>query len=287
MREEAEAPERGPWAGPDPRAELARFEDEETAHDYGLVVLSQGAGYWIELDEAGQFVLLVEAGYANRLRRQLELFADESRHWPPVSPDLPETHPGSYAAMTWLAVMVMAFLSQQRWPVLETWGLASSQAIREGEVYRTLTALFLHNDIGHLAGNLLFGALFLHFVARHLGTLKAWLGVLAAGTAGNYLNAVLHFETAHYSLGASTAVFGAVGLLVCLPVGFALRHARAALFRLWFLPILTGLAFLAWFGTGSEQTDTTAHLMGFLCGLPLGLLGGMWVPPEPESPQTA
>jgi rhomboid protease GluP len=97
---------------------------------------------------------------------------------------------------------------------------------------------------------------------------------LLAGTAGNLLNASLYLETTHYSIGASTAVFGTIGLLVCLPIGFALRHARQQLFRLWFLPLIAGLAFLAWFGTGTERTDTTAHLMGFLCGLPIGLAAG-------------
>ena len=262
----------GLW--PDNLREVARFSDEETAHDYGLVILSQGCGYWIDQDEAGDYFLLVEEGYAERLARQLELYEEESRHWPPVQPEMPERHPGEYAAMTWIAVLVLAFLSQNRWPHLEDWGMVSSEAIRDGEWYRCFTALFLHGDIGHLAGNLLFGAVFLHFVARHIGSVRAWLGVLAAGTIGNLLNASLYFEATHYSLGASTAVFGAIGLLVCLPVGFALRHARQQLFRLWFLPIVAGLAFLAWFGTGSERTDTTAHLMGFLCGLPIGLAAG-------------
>ena len=261
---------------PENLAEIGRFADETTAHDYGLVVLSQGTGYWVvENDDEGTVSLLVEEGYAERLRPQLELYERESRNWPPVQPEMPESHPGSYAAMTWLAVLVMAWLCQLRWPGIEDWGMVSSGAIRSGEIYRAFTALFLHGDIGHLAGNLLFGAVFLHFVARHIGTVPAWLGVLVAGTAGNLLNASLYFETTHYSIGASTAVFGTIGLLVCLPIGFALRHARRQLFRLWFLPLIAGLAFLAWFGTGTERTDTTAHLMGFLCGLPVGLGAGL------------
>jgi membrane associated rhomboid family serine protease len=262
-------------AWPDNLQEIGRFADEEVAHDYGLVVLSAGAGYWVEENDEGTWSLVVESGYVERLRPQLELYEQESKNWPPVQPEMPEPHPGAYAAMTWIAVLILAWLCQLRWPALEKWGMVSSEAIRAGEVYRAFTALFLHNDIGHLSGNLLFGAVFLHLVARHIGTLRAWLGVLVAGTAGNLLNAALYFETTHYSIGASTAVFGTIGLLVCLPIGFALRHARQQLFRLWFLPLIAGLAFLAWFGTGTEQTDTTAHLMGFLCGLPIGIGAGL------------
>lgn len=260
---------------PENLVEVATFQDEETAHDYGLVVLSQGCGYWvIETDEGG-FGLWVEEGYAQRLRREMEKYAEESAHWPPDAPEMPEAHPGSYAAMSWMATLVLSWLTQQRWPEVVAWGRVSSDLIQEGQFYRGLTALFLHSDIGHLIGNLAFGAIFVHLVARHIGTLPCWLGVLVAGTAGNLLNASFYFEASHYSIGASTAVFGAVGLLVALPIGFALRHARRQLFRAWFLPVVVGLALLAWFGTGSGRTDTTAHLAGFVCGLPLGVIGGL------------
>lgn len=254
--------------------EIGRFSDEETAHDYGLVILSAGAGYWIHEEDGGEILLLVEAGYAPRLQEQLELYERESVNWPPSEPEMPEPHPGSYAAMSWMAVLVLSWLSQSRWPILEEWGMASSELIKSGELYRTFTALFLHGDIGHLAGNLLFGAVFLHLVARHVGTILAWSGVLAAGTLGNLLNATLHFGASHYSIGASTAVFGAIGLLVALPVGFGLRHAARLRIRAWALPVVAGLVFLAWFGTGSESTDTSAHPMGFACGFPVGLLAG-------------
>jgi len=260
---------------PDNLVEVAQFDDEETAHDYGLVILSQGCGYWVLEEEEVGFGLFVEEGYAQRLKHQLERYADESANWPPVSPEMPEAHPGSYAAMSWGAALLFSWLVQQRWPEVLAWGRVSSDQIREGELYRGLTALFLHSDIGHLVGNLAFGAIFVHLVARHVGTVQCWLGVLVAGTAGNLLNASFYFEASHYSIGASTAVFGAVGLLVALPIGFALRHARQQLFRAWFLPVVVGLALLAWFGTGSEMTDTTAHLAGFLCGLPLGVIGGL------------
>lgn len=260
--------------------EVGRFPDEETAHDYGLVVLSAGAGYWVE-EEDGEVVLLVQAGYAGRLKEQLDLYERESVNWPPTEPEMPEPHPGAYAAMIWVAVFVMAWLCQNRWPGLEDWGMASSDLIQSGELYRTFTALFLHGDIGHLAGNLLFGAVFMHLVARHVGSLRAWAGVLLAGTLGNYLNATVQFSESHYSIGASTAVFGAIGLLVALPLGFGLRYASRMRIRAWVLPVMAGLVFLAWFGTGSDRTDTSAHLMGFACGLPIGLVAGALMPEKP------
>jgi rhomboid protease GluP len=257
--------------------DIGAFDDEEVLHEYGLVVLSQGEPYWVEEDDDGIFYLLVEPRYAEFLSNQLDLYERESRYWPPLAPLMAEVHAGGYAAMIWLATLVFGYLCQLRWPAFEEWGMASSEAIRDGEVYRCLSALFLHADVGHLAGNMVFGAVFLHLVARHIGSLFAWLAVLAAGSCGNFLNAVLHFETSHYSIGASTAVFGAVGILVTLPVGFGIRHARFKMVRFWVLPVLVGMVFLAWFGTGGERTDTAAHLTGFVCGLPIGLLAGIGV----------
>ena len=265
----------------DDLVEVARFEDAELAHEYGLVVLSQGAPYWVRMDE-GAFLLLVEAGRADGLMRQLDAYARECEYWPPVAPELPESHEGSYAVMSWLAALVLAYLAQSRWPGLVDWGMVSSEAIREGEYYRALTALFLHGDLGHLAGNLVFGSFFLHLVARFIGSWKAWTGVLLAGFLGNLLNATLYMNASHYSIGASTAVFGGVGLLVSLPVGYALRHGHFQWTRIWLIPIIVGLVFLAWFGTGGERTDTSAHLMGFIAGLPVGLLGGLAMKEKPQ-----
>lgn len=266
---------------PDNLVAIAECGTEDFAHELGLVVLSQGCEYWIAADEAGRFELLVPAGGEDHLTRQIELYIEESRHWPPLNPEIPEPHPGYYAAMTWLAALVLSWLVQVRWPAVEEIGMASSEAIQGGEWYRAFTALFLHGDIGHLAGNLLFGAVFLHLVARHVGTVRAWLAVLFAGIVGNLLNAFIQLGETHYSIGASTAVFGAIGVLVMLPVGFAARHAPRRLRRIWVLPLLVGFAFLAWFGTGSARTDTSAHLMGFLSGLPVGLAMGLLVRTEP------
>ena len=178
------------------------------------------------------------------------------------------------AAMVWVLLMVTCYGASLQWPALFASGKVSADAVMNGELYRVATALFLHADIGHLMGNLVFGGLFLHLVARHLGNFWAWVGVLVAGAFGNYLNAAIYYPEPHYSVGASTAVFGAVGMLATLPVGFWLRHARRRLASTWAVPVIVGMIFLAWFGTGNERTDTSAHLMGFLCGLPLGLAGG-------------
>ena len=257
-------------------AEIGAFATEEEAHERGLVVLSARAGYWVFWNPRSHcYHLLVEPDKAGAVKPQLKLFEKESANWPPPQPVLPEAKGGTLAALGWAALLVLAFLAQNQWPAVQEAGTLSSEAVFNGQPYRIFTALFLHGDIGHLVGNVAFGGLFLFLAARHVGDLVALAGTFLAGTFGNLANALLHAGVPHYSIGASTAVFGAVGLLVALPAGFWMRHASGRIFRAGIIPLVAGAVFLAWFGTGDATTDTTAHLTGFLCGLPVGLAAGL------------
>jgi membrane associated rhomboid family serine protease len=70
------------------------------------------------------------------------------------------------------------------------------------------------------------------------------------------------------SVGASTAIFGAVGVLAALGVG---RHRRLGLAgRRALTPIAAGLALLAMLGT-SERADLSGHIFGLLAGILLGI----------------
>lgn len=141
--------------------------------------------------------------------------------------------------------------------------------MRAGEWWRTVTALTLHSGLRHLAGNIVFGAFFGFFAGRLLGPGIAWLAIVLAGASGNALNMLL-LESSHRAIGASTAVFAALGLLA----GFVWR-ARLMSQERWpyrLGPIVGGFALLMYTGTGDANTDVGAHLMGFLCGLAAGVL---------------
>lgn len=72
----------------------------------------------------------------------------------------------------------------------------------------------------------------------------------------------------HSSIGASTAVFAAVGLLATLNM----LHFRQSLWRRWPLPVAAALGLLALLGTGGENTDVGAHLFGFAAGTVIAAL---------------
>jgi membrane associated rhomboid family serine protease len=157
-------------------------------------------------------------------------------------------------------------------------GSANASLIRAGEIWRGVTALTLHADFAHLISNVLFGTFFLAVLGRNLGPGVAFGLVLLSGAGGNLANAFLR-SSGHVSIGASTAVFGAVGVLC----GFEIvrRTQRGDRWRLVIAPFGAGLAVLAMIGSGAGRVDVFAHLFGLLVGVPLGMAARHAMPKPP------
>jgi membrane associated rhomboid family serine protease len=98
--------------------------------------------------------------------------------------------------------------------------------------------------------------------------------VLVSGVAGNLTNAYM-YESAHVSIGASTAVFGAIGILAGYQ-GFKPKRIPKKMKTVW-VPLACGLALLGLLGSGGEQTDIMAHLFGFFYGILLGSVYGLFI----------
>ena len=141
----------------------------------------------------------------------------------------------------------------------------STYFLSQGETFRAVTALFLHSDARHLLGNTA-GILFLVGpLMRLTGPGSGSLMLLGAGTAGNLIAASLGRGSA-ISIGASTAIMGAAGILAAWQAG----QGRRGLSRL--APIAAGATLMAMFSHG-ERTDIAAHLFGFLAGVGVGFIG--------------
>lgn len=255
---------------PDEWTEVYRGPTDSACYDHALVLAAVDIDYDMAVD-GDDHVLRVPVAAALRAGQELAWYEAENRDWPP-----PEVVPervvgGLHGALGYDALLLAVFASQQRGGLpLDWWdaGVGRSAAIRQGEWWRAVTALTLHADAVHLAGNLLFGSLFIALLCRRLGTGPAWFGALAAGAMGNLGNAFLHPPT-HTFVGASTAVFAAIGILV---VGQRQGPAPSGppLVGRW-TPLLAGAAFLAFLGTSGEHTDVVAHLAGLACGMASGL----------------
>ena len=142
-----------------------------------------------------------------------------------------------------------------------------------GEWWRAVTALCLHASSVHLLGNLAFGTVFLLLLAQLTGAGVAALSMVVAGTVGNVLSALVQTPQ-HTSIGASTAIFASLGIIVALRQSTRQGHAVSRL-RNW-TPVGGGLALLAFLGFSGENTDILAHVMGFGSGLVVGFVLSRW-----------
>jgi len=237
----------------------------------------------------GQHVLLVPIEYAERARAELDKYAQENRVRP-VQAETPLPIAWSVgAALAFAAILLALDAAQRRQSFgLDWWsaGVASAGAIRAGGWWRSITALGLHADLLHLAGNLAFGAMFGVMLAQSIGFGMAWLAFVLTGGIGNFVNAWLQ-SPSHSSIGASTAVFGMLGVQVAHD-WVRRRQLHYNLFRRW-APIAVGAALLAWLGGDGRPIDANAlpkalneltvqlptidvwaHVLGFAAGLALG-----------------
>ena len=238
--------------------------------DRSLVLSAAGIPHRVIDDDAG-FALLVEAAQSQRAAEELRLYDEEN---PPARPQRPvriETMDPVPGVVGYLLVIVGVAWLDAAGAFGEVWrsaGRIDGALFRDGEAWRLVTALTLHGGLSHLAGNIVFGALFGTFAGRFAGSGIAWLTILVCAALGNGLNTLL-LDESHRSIGASTAVFAALGVAS----GFAwrakyFRHERWT-YRIG--PIVGGLALLMYTGTGDENTDIGAHLMGFVAGLAGGI----------------
>ncbi len=224
------------------------------------------------VDDAGGCALLVPAEYSGQAVKELHLYDEENP--PPVirkPRKLPEhdAMPG-IAAFIIVICLVAGFDGYAFFG--ENWraaGRIDGELIRSGEWWRLFTALTLHSGMPHLAGNLVFGTFFGYLAGRLLGSGVAWLTIVVTAAGGNLLNTLL-LESTHRSIGASTAVFAALGLVAGYVWRAKLMSQERWSYRLG--PIVGGLALLMYTGTGDANTDIGAHLMGFVSGFGGGML---------------
>lgn len=227
-----------------------------------------------------EWTILVPHAQREQAEYEIRTYEEKNRHWPPRNTEI-QTRDHTRETLSLLLLLAIFHnltlldpgplgLRPEQW---YEQGAAHAAAIRNGQWWRTVTALTLHIDWRHLTGNLILGGLFAARLCAVTGFGRGWALILASGMAGNLINAWLQTGS-HRAVGASTAVFGTIGILCAMET----RRRDKAMNLRRFLPLAAGAALLAMFGAGGENTDLGAHLFGFLAGLGLGYLV-----PEPRA----
>ena len=239
---------------------------------------------FLMLEEAGVHRLVVEEHWVAAALEQLRRYEEENRGFRlrrVLPPAAPFARSGTALFALTLVALALAQWNSALGPDWSAAGVAHAAAIRAGELQRTATALTLHADVPHLLSNLVFGTLFSYLLFHSCGGGLGALALLLAGMLGNWINAWVQAPE-HFSLGASTAVFGALGLLGGSEA--RTRHLLREPDARRFAPVGATLLLLLYLGVGhlhgegerwpTSQVDVLAHVFGLLSGLALGAVLG-------------
>lgn len=259
----------------EPWIPIASAPDEPRAADLGLMLTARGIEHVRQPGLVG-WDICVPVSRAAEARAEIAQYVLENkraigqRRVEEVGDGLPGT-------IAYLAILLVVFFCVHASALSLDWfgaGRLVAGRVLAGEWWRTVTALTLHWDLDHLGGNLVFGAFFGFFIGRYLGRGIGWLAVVGAATLANVLAALL-LDPVHTSLGASTAVFAALGILTAYT--WRRGYLRETPWRWRLAPIVAGIGLLAFTGAGGENTDLFAHLAGFVAGFGTGLGLARWL----------
>jgi len=143
----------------------------------------------------------------------------------------------------------------------------SGNNLLNGRVWTLVTSLFLHADILHLAGNMLFLYIFGNTLEEEFGTTKT-LGVFFIGGILSFLLSLLFYNWSTPLIGASAAIFTLSAIVMLTkPLKLSIIILPQGLIAILYF-VYNALAIYA----GAEgNVAYIAHIIGFAIGIPFGL----------------
>ena len=239
--------------------------------------------------EGSAWQLVAPAAQSARSWAAIAAYEQANIGWPPKPArrvNAQSFGPSPWATLWGAGFIVLVFVCFGPYAGGNPWlraAAADSTAIAAGQWWRPITALTLHAGFTHLASNTLFLAILGGFVCRNLGVGLGWALILASGIAGNLLTALLAQEP-RLGIGASTACFGALGILaMCQSLENYRQFGdwKSIWSRVW-VPLCAGLAMLGLLGS-DPASDVVAHGFGFISGMAIVLpLGAVRASPPPD-----
>ncbi len=147
------------------------------------------------------------------------------------------------------------------------WGIQDNALIWAGEIWRLFTSMFLHADLAHLGGNMLFLYMLGRSLYPHYGNGTLWGMYLFSGLVGNLAGL---FFTDYLSLGASGAIMGLGGVLIYRMIWG--KEAKAFRYGGNFASLAIMIGYNLIYGLFTPGIDNYGHFGGFLGGILVAVL---------------
>jgi rhomboid protease GluP len=236
-------------------------------HEFSLVLEAKGIEH--ETRESERiWTLIVPAALQGRAYEEISRYSGERSPPRSVPAAIPARPGATLGAIVYVLILLLTAYCAGNGAFGADWlSIGNLDAAAPREWWRAVTALTLHLDQEHLLGNVLFGVLAGIGAGRLLGPGVAWASILGAAAVANYLE-ILIAPLPHRAVGASTAVFAALGLLA----GMAWRERLTLRERLWYrwAPLIAGICLLTLLGAGNAHVDVLGHALGFILGIGAG-----------------
>ena len=164
-----------------------------------------------------------------------------------------------------LVIIFLAQLSHGFEGVIEAYALVKLK-VREGEIWRAFSCIFLHGNLLHI----FFNAVSLYLLSLLYLKLNNYLNFailfIFSGLVGSMFSILLYPETT--SVGASGGIMGLIGYLSAVALRF-----RDIFPRSFAKSLITAIVYIAFLGIlGYDFIDNGAHLGGLIAGILIGLI---------------
>ena len=144
----------------------------------------------------------------------------------------------------------------------------SGENISNGKIWTVFTGLFIHSNLAHLLGNMVFLYIFGNTIENELG--KNWILIpfFVGGTA-SFLLSTSFYAPSIQMVGASAAIFTLTAIVMLLK---PLKFSFIFLMPLGLVAIIYFVFNLLSVYTGSQgNVAYIGHIIGFLVGVPFGI----------------
>ena len=235
--------------------------------EWSLVLVSQGIESTIRDGEEG-WQLEVSGQEYERALEVIRQYRSENQRWLWRREYFKPGLLFDWGSLAWVVLTILFYVLSAYTVDLDRPGHMDSAEVSKGQWWRLFTAIWLHADLGHLAGNVTLGLILLGLAMARYGTGVGLLASYLAGAGGN-VAAWLLAARPHYSLGASGMIMGSLGLLAIQSLYIWRKTPKSAQYIL--ARLVSGLMLFILLGL-APGSDVFAHLGGFLAGVLLGTL---------------
>lgn len=182
----------------------------------------------------------------------------------------------------WLYVLLGGMESPTLQHISLKYGLIPNEVLQGQQLFTFVTSMFMHADLWHLGGNMLYLHIFGDNVEDGFGHWRFFLFYFLSGFAASMFFILTNINSSDPAIGASGAISGVLGAYLVL---YPKARVLTLVFLGWIFPVLIPAIFLLgfWFilqllygmltlGLGAITSIAYwAHIGGFIAGLLFGL----------------